>query len=139
MCNISHKFISLLMIFTIMVNIGVMPTYASENEYKTVYADNGFVRIEIEKDAVFTSGSHTFKFTPTKTGDYAFFFDKLSFDKEPEVVLSVSAGTLPVELEYKEDVAYYDATDETKNTVADGVYQHREGLSDYFVTGKSHI
>ncbi len=104
-----------------------------------VNADDNFIKIPLGNDAKFETGLHMFDFTPSANGDYAFYFDKLSYEEAPQITLSVLNGNVPVNLEYKEDIAYTNENDSSKNTTANGIYEYRETLSTDYTKGTSHI
>lgn len=126
-----------MIIITTIISTFFNVAYATPNEYKTVYVDNNFIRFEISEE--FTTGTYSFDFVPNVTGDYAFYFDRLQYEESPQITLSVLDGDRKIDLEYKQDIPYIDSIDETKNTVADGIYQYRETLSEDYSIGSKHI
>ena len=144
--NIKKEVISIFILkqrlISFIITISIISTFftvahATGVEYKTVYVDDNFIRFEISEE--FTTGTYSFDFVPNVTGDYAFYFDRLQYDEKPQITLSVLDNDRKIDLEYKQDIPYINSEDETKNTVADGIYQYRETLSDDFTKGTSHI
>lgn len=134
--NLKQRLISLFITISIISTFFTV-AHATDIEYKTVYVDDNFIRFEIGGE--FTTGTYSFDFVPSMTGDYAFYFDKLQYEESPQITLSVLDGDRKIDLEYKQDIPYINSEDETKNTTADGIYQYRETLSTDYSTGTSHI